>query len=1758
LLRIELLEDRCVPSTVTPTTFADGGPGSSSLRDAVLQFNADAGSDDDMIQLQAGTYALTIQNVAGRHETAGLTGDLNLTQTSHHWIIQGAGSSGDNPTVIDASQLQDRVLQIVTPGTQVVFRDLVIRGGLAQDDGSDGALAGTTDALGGGILNNGGDVTLDNVVLQNNVARGADAAVLSAPGHNARGGGFYSTGGALTIAGATLANNQVIGGRGGDSSQAYHRAGDGGSATGGGLYTTGGSLDISDSMVASNRATGGRGGDGELSGSTCVGDGGAGGTAQGGGLYVNGSSLTIATSTMASNQGTGGFHGLCAAYNAGGVGQGGGLYNAGTLTVTSSTLSGNSAASVFYSYSGGGGISNYGTLTVSNSTLSGNTAANGGGGIDNHSGTLMVSNSTLSGNSAPGYGGGGGGINNPSGTLIVSNSTLSGNSASGSGGGILISFGTLTVSNSTLSGNSTGFGGNGGGIYNGGTLTIGNSTLSGNSTGGNGGGIDNAYGTLTLSNSTLSGNSASIGGGIYNYHNSTLTVSNSTLSGNTATNYGGGIYNQGTLTVSNSTLSGNSAGTYGGGILTNSMNPVTLTNVTLTANRATSYGGGLDVAVGSPALHNTLIAGNFLGASRSTPDDVHGSLNPGGDYNLIGDGTGLTGLSNGVNGNLVGSAAAPIDPLLGPLAANGGPTLTHALLPGSPAIDAGNNAYATDWDQRGPGFPRVLYGTIDIGALELGRGLVLTVTSTLDEHSDGLLSLREALDQANTDARHGQSDTIRFDPSLGNATITLSAGPLELSGASATATETIDGGGRVTVSGHDASQVFQIDTGVRAELDGLTITHGSATVGGGIANSGTLTVSNSILSGNIASEVGGGIYNQGTLTVSNSTLSGNSATSGYDSGRGGGIYNLGTLTVSNSTLSGNSAFEGGGAVWTGPALGPCTLTNVTVSANRANTGGLGGYGGGVFVDPAAALRPLLHNTLSAGNFNGATGTSRDDVRGALDPGGDDNLIGDGTGLTGLRDGVNGNLVGSAAAPIDSLLGPLQDNAGPTPTMALLPGSPAVDAGNNAYATRFDQRGPGFPRVRNGRIDIGAFELAPALLRVTSTLDEHSDGLLSLREALDEANTDARHGQSDTIRFDPSLGNATITLSADPLELSGASATATETIDGGGRVTVSGHDASQVFQIDTGVRAELDGLTITHGSATVGGGIANHGTLTVSNSTLSANSATDGGGGIYNLGTLTVSNSTLSGNTGRGGGIYNSVGTLTVSNSNLSGNSASIGGGIYNGGTLTVSNSTLSGNTATANNGGGGGISNYGTLTVSNSTLSGNTATGYNGSGGGIYNHGTLTVTGSTLSSNSANENGYPTGGGGISNYGTLTLSNSTLSGNTASGYNGRGGGIYNSVGALTVSNSTLSGNSAGIDGGGIYNYSGTHVTLTNVTLTANRANTGGRTAQGGGLYIDSSSPLLHNTLIAGNFRGATGTTRDDVLGALDPGGDYNLIGDGTGMTGLQNGVNGNLVGSAAAPIDPLLGPLAGNGGPTLTHALLSGSPAIDAGNNDYATDWDQRGPGYPRIVNGIIDIGAFEAQIGNAVAFPVDAPARVTAGAPVAVTVTVLANYGQVAAGYPGTGTFATSDPHPGVVWPADYTFGAADGGVHTFTDTGLGETTLVPPGDQTRSVTDTAANTLSGSRRVTVSGPAPWPGRHGLGQPPNSFPASTGQAQAPTRSAPSAHEVAAVDRWFAAVPAGDEAGPTWSWVQHPARREADAWRSDLFGTADLLLVGPV
>lgn len=282
----------------------------------------------------------------------------------------------------------------------------------------------------------------------------------------------------------------------------------------------------------------------------------------------------------------------------------------------------------------------------------------------------------------------------------------------------------------------------------------------------------------------------------------------------------------------------------------------------------------------------------------------------------------------------------------------------------------------------------------------------------------------------------------------------------------------------------------------------------------------------------------------------------------------------------------------------------------------------------------------------------------------------------------------------------------------------------------------------------------------------------------------------------------------------------------------------------------------------------------------------------------------------------GGAILNHT-TLTISNCNISGSEAEYGGAIDNLGTLTINNSTIDSNSALDD---GGGIDNAGRLSVSTSTLSQN---GTQGDGGGIYmasGSASATLTGCTLSGNSAS-GGAAFGGGGlyVSNYTTATLTNCTLASNTAQ--YGYGGGIdVVSYGRATLLNCTVALNSAS-HGGGIASYAAYTLSLTNTIAAENNASS-------------HVGPDIYGTV----------TTAD-----------HNLVGSGAGETGVLNGVNGNLVG-----LNPLLGPLANNGGPTETMALLAGSPAIGHADNVAAPATDQRGVTRRDVPGEATDIGAFE------------------------------------------------------------------------------------------------------------------------------------------------------------------------------------------------------
>ena len=320
----------------------------------------------------------------------------------------------------------------------------------------------------------------------------------------------------------------------------------------------------------------------------------------------------------------------------------------------------------------------------------------------------------------------------------------------------------------------------------------------------------------------------------------------------------------------------------------------------------------------------------------------------------------------------------------------------------------------------------------------------------------------------------------------------------------------------------------------------------------------------------------------------------------------------------------------------------------------------------------------------------------------------------------------------------------------------------------------------------------------------------------------------------------------------------------------------------------------------------------------------------------------------------------------------------------------------------------------------------------------------MTVNNSTIANN--HQGGPPpngAGGGGIFNWATATINNSTIANNFAE--SSVGGGIFNEEpGMLTLTNSTITGNDVTpfpFYGGGtsaIENDFAVMV-ITNCTISGN------------GHYFDQNLFAvtdgivnLRNSILAGNRGG--GFEFNDVNSS-----GYNVLGFGSAYFIAPTDI--------VYVDDPLLGPLQNNGGPTQTMALLAGSPALTAGDPAQLGVPDQRGV----VRSGGVNIGAYQA---SASAFVLTAPPTVMSGMPFDVTVTAVDPFGQVALGYTGTATFSTSDPDPGVVLPADYTFTASDQGTHTFSS-GF---TLITPGDQTLTATDTSDTTIVGSATVTVT----------------------------------------------------------------------------------------
>ena len=669
------------------------------------------------------------------------------------------------------------------------------------------------------------------------------------------------------------------------------------------------------------------------------------------------------------------------------------------------------------------------------------------------------------------------------------------------GGGINnIASTILTLNDSVVSDNTAAVGG---GIYNNGTLTLNYTVISNNTTQYNGAGINHDGGTLTLNYSTVSGNTAtsSVGGGISSPSEGTLILNNSTVSDNTSSTFGGGIhkYDLGTLTLNNSTVSGNMAGDNGGGIYIFNSDMLVLNNSTVSDNSA-SYGGGIYIHNSVGTLQNSILAGNYASGSGS---DCEGTIDDA-VYSLIGNSSGCTFTTS--SGSIIGTNSDPVNPHLAPLADNGGPTDTHALMEDSLAIDAGNPATpgsggeaCESIDQLGISRPVDGDGNgssiCDIGATEfvplpLSWYVATTGNDSWSCSSTGspCATITGAIGKATAgDAIYVATGTYTGSLSqvvLIGKNVVLSGG-WNVGFTSQTGLSTIDG--------QNARRSVYVGYNTTTSLDHFIIKNGyisgsGSGKGGGIYNSyGNLTITDSSIQNNVADGGhGGGIYNDGgNLTITNSSIQNNSTVSQS----GGGIYTYyGNLTITNSSIQNNTSSSLGGGIYT--VYGTLTLDNTTISNNVATLygGGIGinsslnannvtisnntaSSGGGVFLNASGIV---FNNSILAGN----TATdSEPDCRGTFTSNGY-NLIGNNSGCSFTP--TTGDLVGTNSSPINPRLTPLQDNGGSTFTHALMVGSPAIDAGNPATpgsggnaCLGTDQRG--VARPVDAKCDIGAYE-----------------------------------------------------------------------------------------------------------------------------------------------------------------------------------------------------------------------------------------------------------------------------------------------------------------------------------------------------------------------------------------------------------------------------------------------------------------------------------------------------------------------------------------------------------------------------------------------------------------------------------------------------------------------------------------------------------
>ena len=761
------------------------------------------------------------------------------------------------------------------------------------------------------------------------------------------------------------------------------------------------------------------------------------------------------------------------------------------VAINGLTLTGGDVGSTY----GGGAILSFANLTITGSTISGNSASDSGGGITNRGGSLSIVGSTISGNSSNNLGGG---VYSNLGSFNISQSTVSGNTANlSSGGGIFIRSSTSTIDSSTISVNSAG-GAGGIGIEHTGpstNTTLTNSTISGNSASGSGGGVAALSGTVNVRHSTITANRAD--------------------SDSNATGSGGGV--SGNVTIDHTIVAGNLRSTSNRDDISGSITArYSLigdnTGATITNNGGNQIGTSaaqVDARLfvlrdnGGPSPTHSFLAGSpaiDTGDPAFSPPPTNDQR--GTTFGRVADGNGIGGARIDI-GAYEQQNTTPVSFVVDTLVdedddnfAPGDLSLREAIALANTALGADTISFSSALTSGGPA---------SINLTILGH-LAITDSLTIEGPDANLLTIR-GFDPDGGGTNDGDgSRVLNIDDGNPATLIDVEIVGLTLRGGDAS------GSGGAIFTAENLTVASSIITGNATSFNGSNAGGGGIFSNAGSVAPNSLTVRDSTISYNRAftdgGGEGGGIYKAyGSLVIERSTIARNSAASGIQgAGIGGGIRTLNvTLDIRDSTIATNSADGWGGGI--GISGGIATITNSTISGNHAETGATsisGGRGGGIgaggnltirhstitnnhasTLSPFAFIKPTggglsgqatLEHTIVAGNSVGPGG-SGPDVSGVVSA--RYSLFGNSMDATIMDNG--GSLIGTDAFPINPQLAGLADNGGPTRTRALLASSPAINAGDpNAVpgiggVPRFDQRGYAYSRIIGGRIDIGAFE-----------------------------------------------------------------------------------------------------------------------------------------------------------------------------------------------------------------------------------------------------------------------------------------------------------------------------------------------------------------------------------------------------------------------------------------------------------------------------------------------------------------------------------------------------------------------------------------------------------------------------------------------------------------------------------------------------------